>query len=263
MHLCFAQVNFNMKTKNKKQLPSNLTIERAQTQKNANKIILTELINRIEKDRDIKVLDLPCGNLEFLSYVKTLFPKAELHGADIVKPNSDLDIAFYPMDLTKDFTALDNTQYDLVTSISGVMMFSNTLSFIENCSKHLKPGGTFIITNDNNATIIDRIAFLFLGRFRMFKAVFDDHETLTENVPIQELVRLLRKFDIEIERIEYTSLYLKDLIFLPATLIIYPFQMLHLRKIKSQLPDRLIRQKYPFKHFFYKNYIIYGHKKHK
>lgn len=250
-----------MNTKNKKQLPSNLTVERAQTQKDANKIILTELINRFDSEKPLKVLDLPCGNLEFLSYVKTLFPNSELHGADIMQPKSDLKIDFYPMDLTKDFTALDNTKYDLITSISGVMMFSNTLSFIDNCCNHLKPGGTFIVTNDNNATIIDRIAFLFLGRFRMFKAVFEDHETLTENVPIQELVRLLRKNEIEITKIEYTSFYRKDLIFMPLTLLIYPIQMWHLRRLKSQLPDNLIRQKYPFKHFFYKNYIIYGHKK--
>lgn len=242
-------------------LPADFVVERGQTQKDVNYTILANLATRFPKDATIQALDLPCGNLEFLTYLRKLFPTAKLWGADLFPPsNKSLDVSFVEMDLTKDFTLPDQQQFDLITSISGVMMFSNTLSFIRNCASRLKPGGTFIVTNDNSATIIDRIAYLLFGRYRMFRPIYDDTEELTENVPVQELCRLLRKHGVEIEKIEYTSSYSKDLVYLPAALLVYPIQLLYLSRLKTNLPKSLKQQMYPFKHLFCKHYIITGKK---
>ncbi len=242
-------------------LPADFVVVRGQTQKDVNRTILSEIVQIFPKEAPIEALDLPCGNLEFLAYVRKLYPAAKLFGADLMPPiNNKPDISFVEMDLTKDFTLPTHQQFDLITSISGVMMFSNTLSFVRNCVSRLKPGGTIIITNDNSATIIDRLAYLFLGRYRMFKPIYEDREELTENVPVQELCRLLRTHGITIERIEYTSSYLKDLVYLPAALAVYPLQLLYLRRFKTSLPDKLKWQMYPFKHFFCKHYIIIGRK---
>ena len=242
-------------------LPADFVVARGQTQKDVNYTILANLANRFPKDAVIQALDLPCGNLEFLTYLRKLFPAAKLWGADLFPPsNKRQDVSFVEMDLTKDFTLPDQQQFDLITSISGVMMFSNTLSFISNCASRLKPGGTFIVTNDNSATIIDRIAYLFFGRYRMFRPIYDDTEELTENVPVQELCRLLRKNGVEIESIEYTSSYSKDLVYLPVALVVYPIQWLYLSRLKTNLPGKLKQQMYPFKHFFCKHYIITGKK---
>lgn len=239
---------------------SELKIERGETQKDVNTTVLTELVNIFDNKKPIKVLDLPCGEKLFLSYLKALFPSAELHGADIMVPKMIEDITFHKMDLTREFTISDNEQFDLVTSISGVMMFSNTKSFVENCSRRLKPGGTLVLTNDNSSTIIDRLSFLSIGRLRQFKLVFEDNEAMTQNIPIQELIRLLRNNGIEVNKITYTSFYPKDLKYLPFVLLMAPIQMLYLGLVKTTLPKPLIRQMFSIKQFLYKHYVIYGTK---
>jgi SAM-dependent methyltransferase len=245
-----------------KRLPSQLKIEQGQTQKNVNSIILTYFYNRFPTEANFKLLDLPCGNSEFLRYLKSLFPASVLTGADIVMPQKSDDLTFFKMDFTEDFTLPLNEQYDVVSSISGVMMFSNTLRFIKNCSSRLKNGGTFILTNDNNATIKDRLAYLFLGRYRIFNLIFEDDQPMTENVPINELVRLMRTHGIEIDDIEYTSLYAKDLLFLPFAIISYATQCLYLKRLKTAVPAKLVKMMYPFKHLFCRHYIIRGTKRH-
>ena len=244
----------------KRKLPSHITVLRAQTQKNVNHTILTDLYNQFPSDTKVSFLDLPCGGLEFLKHVKALFPDSDLTGADLMQPSETENIQFYEMDLTREFTLPTEKKYDVVSSIAGVMMFSNTLSFIKNCSEKLKDGGTFILTNDNNATIKDRLAYLFLGRYRLFNLVFEDNQALTENVPINELVRLLRTNRIRIDDIQYTSFYIKDVIFLPFAVIAYVSQWLYLKILKTRLPEELIGKMYPFNHLFCRHYIIKGTK---
>ena len=151
-------------------LPADFVVVRGQTQKDVNRTVLTTLVNRFPADAALQVLDLPCGNLEFLTYVGQLFPRATLSGADIAAPaTTNPAVSFVATDLTKDFQLPAQPAFDLITSISGVMMFGNTLSFVRNCVARLKPGGTIVITNDNSATVIDRVAYLLFGRYRLFK----------------------------------------------------------------------------------------------
>lgn len=243
-----------------KALPSHLTVLRGQTQKNVNQTVLTYFYNKFPEDITISFLDLPCGNLEFLKFVKALFPSAALTGADICTPEIPAGISFQQMDLTQDFTLPAEKKFEVVSSISGVMMFSNTLRFIKNCTSRLKSGGTFILTNDNNATIKDRLAYFFLGRYRIFNLVFEDNQLMTENVPIHELVRLMRTNGIHIDDINYTSRSSKDLLFLPFAVIVYLSQWFYLKTLKTHLPENLKWQMYPFKHLFCKHYIITGTK---
>lgn len=242
-------------------LPADFVVERGQTQRDVNRTVLNGLVKRFASNTPLRALDLPCGNLEFLTYMAKLFPAAELHGADIMPPRDNQAAAiFTQMDLTKEFILPAQQQCDLVTSISGVMMFGNTLSFIQNCVARLKPGGTFVVTNDNAATILDKLAYLFWGGHRIFKPVFEDTEAMTQIIPIQEIVRLLRTHGIAIEQIEYTSFYWKDILFLPFALLVYPIQKLYMRRLKTQLPPALVAQLYPLKHLFCKHYIITGRK---
>lgn len=244
-----------------KRIPQNLEILRGQTQKGVNKIILEELLNRFNDGSEKKILDLPCGKLEFLNYVHILFPKWELEGFDLFTPPSNNKVLFTQMDLSKNFTTAEEEKFDLITCISGIMMFGNTENFLVNSIKRLNPDGTIIITNDNPATIKDRLSYLFLGRFRIFDQLFEDHETLTQLVLIQDLTRILRKNNIEIEKIIYTSFYAKDFIFLPFALAVYPFQMLYLLSRKTNLSLALKISKYNFKQLFGRHYIVIGKKK--
>lgn len=243
-------------------LPPGLKVERGETQKDVNTSVLKELVKRIDNQKSFRAIDLPCGNGGFLKYMRTIFPKANLSGADIVLPsNAPEHTKCYQIDLSKDFDIPQEERFDLITSISGVMMFGNTQNFIENCSSRLEKGGLFVITNDNASTIIDRLAFLFLGRYRQFPLVFEDSQGITQNIPIQELVRLLRASDFEIDKVEYTAFYTKDLKYLPFVLIFAPFQFMYKKILKTSIKKEVIDQMFGLKQYLHKHYIIYAIKK--
>lgn len=246
---------------NENKIPAHIKIERGQTQKNVNKNIILEFLNRFPTDTPLKVLDLPCGKREFISYVHALYPQSDLTGVDIVDPPAADHSRFFNMDLSKPFTLPDDEKYDVITSISGIMMFGNTQNFIEQCSKHMKPDAMLIVTNDNPATIKDRLSYFFLARFRIFDQVFEDHDTLTKLVLIQDLTRLMRINGIQIEKITYTSFYLKDIVFLPIVLLVYPFQFLYLMSRKSAIPKKQLLAKYNLSQLLCRHYIIVGRKK--
>jgi len=243
-----------------RQIPPTMVIDRGQTQTDVNRTVLEIICRQADENTPVRLLDLPCGNLEFLSYVKTLFPAAEITGADIVKPEMQQGIAFVQMDFTREFTIPPEKKYDVITSISGVMMFGNTLAFIRNCIDHLETGGSFIITNDNAATIKDRLSFFFLSRYRLFNAVFEDKEHLTENISINKLCHLLRTNGVAVEEIRYTSLYKKDLLLLPFALLAWCTQFLYLKRLHTKILRSQIKMMYPFRHLFCRHYVIVGRK---
>lgn len=246
----------------RKTLPSHLKVDRGETQKDVNSSVLKELINRIDSSKTFKAMDMPCGNGSFLSYVNIVFPNASLSGADIeIPPSLPSNCNCYTIDLTKDFDIPDSEKYDLITSISGVMMFGNTQNFIENCSKRLNKDGLFVLTNDNSSTIMDRFAFMLLGRYRQFPLVNDSDYGITQNLSMQELTRLLRMNHFEVDKIEFTSFYPKDLIFLPLAILVAPFQFLYLQVLKPSINKEVIGQMFGLKQLFCKHYIIYAKKK--
>lgn len=235
-------------------------VERGQTQKNVNITVMKTLLTYFNKKDKFKVLDVPCGDTGFLYNLKKLFPEAELTGADIETPPMIKEGRFFKADLTEDFLDLSTEKFDLITSISGVMMFGNTLRFISNCADKLSPGGTLVITNDNSSTILDRLYFLFFGRVRIFRPVYTSDEALTQNIPLQELIRIISVNGIEIESVKYTSFYKRDLMLLPIAILLYPIQWLHLQKYRTRETAALITMMYPFKQFLFRHYIIVARK---
>jgi 2-polyprenyl-3-methyl-5-hydroxy-6-metoxy-1,4-benzoquinol methylase len=237
-------------------IPATLSIPQGQTEKYVNRTVLEILNNSIDRNEPVSMLDLPCGNMELLICCRQLFPAASLAGADLYTPVQQDEMRFIQMDLTGNFTELRDEQFDVVLSVSGIMMFGNTQRFIDNCSRHIRPGGTLIITNDNHATIRDRLYMLLFGRFRMFRLLYEDDERTTQYVSMQELVWLLRKYRFEIANITYTSFYWWDVILLPLLVLIYPFHWLYLQTRKTGLPKSLRRKMFPLTHFFKYHYVI-------
>jgi trans-aconitate methyltransferase len=237
-----------------------IDIERGETEREVNKKVLEEIMTRIPQEKPIKALDLPCGDLQFLSYLKQVYPNANPTGADISIPEPVPGIQFIRMDLTREFELPREEQFDLITSISGVMMFSNTQTFIENCTARLRKSGTIIVSNDNSMTIMDRVRNMLFGRVRKFNPIYEDSEAMVQNLPAMELVRLLRINGVAIKNIEYTSFYKRDLAYLPLAILIYPLQYLYLLRMKSPLARELRWKMYPFRHLFCRHYFITGQK---
>lgn len=70
----------------------------------------------------------------------------------------------------------------MVSSISGIMCFGNTDQFLRHCARQLRPGGLLLITNDNCATVRDRLSYLFLGRARRFQWLYEPGDGIVQQV---------------------------------------------------------------------------------
>ncbi len=234
---------------------------RGNTQKNVNKNIFEYLLTRIVTQKSFKWLDIPCGAGEFLTFAHQIFPNAILNGVDIM-PMSEKPtfITFKQANLSKDAPTFDDEKFDLITSVSGIMMFGNTQFFLENTCKYLKESGLIIVSNDNCFTIRDRLSYFFLGRLRRFNLLFGKDEGLTQFVPQQEIYRLLDKNEITVKEVVYTSFYAEDLLFLPFLLLVLPFQYFYLWKLKSHISKKLRFQMFGWKSLIFRHYFFIGEK---
>lgn len=206
-------------------------------------------------------LDLPCGHGDFLLALKEHFPGLSVQGKDLYETPLPEAKPFFTQAGVDQWAPHSGQKFDLISCISGVMVFDNIVAFIEQCSAHLKPGGTYVITNDNVLTARDRVSWLLWGRLRRFKKFYNLDEGNWNVVLIQALVRFCIKNDIEIQKIEYVTIRWEDLFFAPLAILLYPLQVLSLFKAPAYLPLSLRYQMFSFKSLMARHYIIYGKKK--
>ncbi|WP_426060125.1 class I SAM-dependent methyltransferase [Hymenobacter sp. B1770] len=237
-------------------------VPRGNTQKNVNREVLRLVLERSGLGPTSKVLDTSCGDGEFLTALRRYWPAASLTGCDI-KPTlpAVAGLRYEQVDLTQPFDLTDSGKpFDLITSISGVMMFGNTRTFIESCVRQLRPGGVLVVTNDNVLAVRDRLSYLFLGRVRRFKLLFNHDEAITQFVQQQELKRLLERNGVELQEVVYTSFYAEDLLFLPFALLVFPFQWFYLRRLRNHTGHALRQQLFGFRSLLGRHYILVGRK---
>lgn len=235
-------------------------IPHGNTQKNVNKTVISFIKSIIDENSHVKILDVPCGKCEFLNYLNKIVDKKDLFGIDIENLTPNGLIRFFQGDLSHEFPISENEKFDIITCISGIMMFENTKYFLENCSNRLSDSGYFIITNDNVFTIRDRLSFLFFGHVRRFKLLFNSNETLTQYIAIQELQRLLSKCGIKIRKVFYTSFFTEDIVLIPLALLLYPLQFLYLKTRNNSISFSERKMLFPFKSLLFRHYVVIGQK---
>jgi hypothetical protein len=150
--------------------------------------------------------------------------------------------------------------FDVLTSISGIMCFANTAQFVQGCAQRLRPGGLLLVSNDNCLTVRDRLSYLFSGRVRRFKLLFEPHEGNFQLVQHQELKRLFDVNGIALQRVVYTAFYTEDLLYLPLALLLWPWQWWQLRRARSSTSQALRQQLFGFKSLLYRHYFFVGEK---
>lgn len=237
-------------------------IPRGNTQRHVNRDVLRYLLERSGLRPGGRVLDAPCGEGEFLALLRRHWPSAALSGCDIRPDAPNLPALHYAqVDLSQPFDMTEaGRPFDLITSISGIMSFGNTRTFVASCARQLGPGGQFLLTNDNVLTVRDRLWYLFTGRVRRFKLLFEPDEGISQLVQHQELRRLLEINGLRVREVSYTSFYVEDLLFVPLALLLYPLQWLYVRGLKNSASQGLRHQIFGFKSLLYRHYIMVGEK---
>ncbi|MFD1470714.1 class I SAM-dependent methyltransferase [Hymenobacter caeli] len=237
-------------------------VPRGNTQINVNREVLRYLLERSGLGPASRALDAPCGKGEFLAVLRRCWPGATLAACDLLPEGPPVPgLRYQQTDLTQPFDLSEGQPFDLVTSISGVMMFGNTRNFVASCAAQLRPGGVLIMTNDNILAMRDRVSYLLLGRVRHFPLLFDTDENMPQLVQQQELKRLFEVNDVELQEVIYTALYPKDWLFMPLALLLYPVQWLYLRRLPHGTSQKLRHQMFGLSSLLKRHYIFIGRKR--
>lgn len=244
-------------------LTSSLTAPRANTQKDVNTTVWSELSKKFGRSSRFTILDNPCGQGEWLQFVQSQNPNAEAIGVDLFGPEQISErIPCYKLDSSGDWATNCATpeSVDIVTCISGVMAFDNLTRYFKQSHSILKSSGLLVVTNDNTWTLRDRISYLFNGRVRRFRLSYNTNEGNWNNVSIAVLVQMLEKSGFEITEIKYTAFYPEDFALLPLALLLWPWQWLY-RQIEGTNRQPAFRQRlYPFSALLARHYVIFAKK---
>jgi SAM-dependent methyltransferase len=112
----------------------------------------------IEKLEARRVLDVGCARGDWLSFVKTKRPRAELHGVDAFSSGvKDRDITFHNCVLPE--AKLPEAHFDLVTSWAVFEHLHTPTRYFETVARVLKPGGKFVFLVTNAESCYGRYAY--------------------------------------------------------------------------------------------------------
>lgn len=231
-------------------------IPRGNTCRGVNRALIEILLASGRKNERISFLDIPCGDGAFVSTLRRFFPDAFVKGADVQKPKLELAQNFEQVDASRPFSVFSGEQFDVISSVSGVMEFDNTLQFFGQCKAQLKEDGLFLVTNDNIVTVRDRIAYLLLGKVMPYALFVTQGQHTWKVIPLHNLVRILEDAGFEVRKIQYVSIRAKDFLFLPLALMLYPLQFLYMQFTKNAMPVRTRHALYPFSSLLYRHYVV-------
>jgi len=231
-------------------------IPRGMTARGVHRAILEYLIEQGPIWDKKNILDLPCGQGELVGTLRNFFPDARVFGADMQLPNNLSKTNFAQVDASSVFNIFPSEKFDLITSVSGVMEFDNTLQFFEQCENMLNESGTFIVSNDNVMTVRDRLSFFWLGKFRQY-SIFTKQEYPTWKViTIYNMIRILEDAGFKIKEIRYCAVRGKDYFMLPIAMLIYPIKFLYIQFAKHGMAVELRNKMYPFASLLHRHYFI-------
>ena len=230
-------------------------IPRGNTAPGVNRAIIEYLLLTRKRDAGETVLDVPCGNCDFLDSLKSILPNFATFGADI-DPPENRDHQILKADLTGQHRLGFDTKFSLITCISGLMEFDNTLSFLKQLRQYITDDGILIVTNDNLLSVKDRVLYFFSGRFRQYPMFVADDAPTWKILPLQNLLRILKDAGFEASEIRYVPAKWTEWLWLPVALPIYLFQSLAFALDKNSLPYKEKAARYPFASLLSRHYLV-------
>jgi Methyltransferase domain len=231
-------------------------IQRGNTSPDVNREIIKYLLSLNEDFADAHFLDVPCGEGSFLQAVKDFFPNSKTVGGDIYSPPTAFSDHFLPIDAQRHFSLKPEKKFKVITCISGVMEFDNTLSFFEQMKENLDKDGFLIVTNDNLLSVRDRILYLLFGRFRQYRLFIQNGQPTWKIITLQNLLRILTEAGFEMAEIKYVAPKKSEWFWLPLALPIYAFQYLYMRFGEKDTSFAEKCGRYPFSSLLSRHYIV-------
>lgn len=231
-------------------------IPRGNTCPGVNRLIIERLLAAFSEDAEFRLLDIPCGEGEFLDTVKDFFPRAETAGADIVVPAANFSHQFVTLDAAGDSPFQEGKRFDVITCISGVMEFDNTLSFFRRLRPQANKNAILFVTNDNLVAVRDRLLYLLFGRLRQYKLAIQPGLPTWKILPLQNVLLVLIDADFEVLRIEYVPPKPSDWMWSPLAALIFIFQYAYMRFGEERFDSMPTTQMFPFASLLSRHYVV-------
>ena len=205
-------------------------VPRGNTCPGVNRAIIEYFLAHCPDIETAKWIDVPCGNGQFLDAVKRFFPNVKTTGADIVRPQQ-FDHEFLELDASDSAGPVTSDRFDIVTCISGVMEFDNTLAFFRQLSAMSTPSSTLVVTNDNVQTVRDRLLYLLLGRFRQYRLDPQRLDIPTWKVlHLANLIQILKNAGYTVREVKYVTGGSPEWLWLPLAIPIYLAEYIYRRR---------------------------------
>lgn len=244
------------------QINDSVEIPKGNTQKGVNKTVLGMLKNyyrSFEASGEIKHLDVPCGEGHLSRCLIQTFPSLKVTGVDpFSKLKGETQFEHHPVAAHQYLRLQKPELFQSVTCVSGVMCFDGVEELFSEIHRVLKPGGLFVITNDNVLTVRDRLNFIFFGRLKRFKLFYDTFEGNWNVVLPQGLMMHFERQKFTQMDVKYTAYYTEDFLLIPIALLIYPFFFLNILKSKSPWTLKQKLKLFPFQSLISRHYVIQG-----
>ena len=203
--------------------------------------------------RDFSLLDVPCGTGVFLDEVKHRFPDARTTGWDLDPPGTPFPHELRQVDLSRAASLDTSAQFDVITCISGVMEFDNTLSFFELLGRSIQSDGLLIVTNDNLLSVRDRLLYLIGGRFGQYKFTLARDAPTWKVVTLQNLLRVIHDAGFEAYHLCYVRPKPLEWLWSPLAALIYLLQRTTAGVMDPESGLTLL----PFRSLISRHYVLY------
>lgn len=149
-----------------------------------------------EKFVNLNLLDVGCGNGDFLKFLRKSRPNTNLYGIDVVK-NSDPGISFIQGDF---YTYLFDIKFDALTNLMVIEHVDDPKLFVKKAYDILKQEGLAVFVTINSDSVIYRLARLFkkLGFRGPYERLYQHHHL--QHYTNKSLADLLERGGFEIMR---------------------------------------------------------------
>ena len=241
---------------------SGVKIPRGNTQKSVNQAVVKRLAAHYMQQKattSMQHLDLPCGEGQLAKALTQVFPSAQITAVDLFTTVSEAPrVQFCRMGVADFLVDAEAEKFHSITCVSGVMCFDGMPELFQDSYNCLKSGGLLIVTNDNVLTVRDRLSFLFFGELKRFKILYKTHEGNWNVVLPQALYMFFERSGFKNIKIQYTSFYFEDLLFLPFAVLLFPLLCLRLALARSNLLFKERLALFPFWSLMGRHYVMSG-----
>jgi 2-polyprenyl-3-methyl-5-hydroxy-6-metoxy-1,4-benzoquinol methylase len=128
------------------------------------KIIKKYRVNSVGLDRNIRILDVGCGEAGYLKHIRDSFSgNFDLYGIDLNTPKTPCDdIIFIETDVSKTIDKIQEYTdfFDIIVAGEVIEHIENTDFFIKSLMKISSDKGIIVVTTPNLASWIDRVMLL-------------------------------------------------------------------------------------------------------